>query len=73
MLDLLINIFSLLSLSFSIGEVINERDRCKTCKGKKVVNETKILEVAVDRRMKDGRKIYFRGEGNQAVSRPYTF
>jgi len=48
------------------GEVINERDRCKTCKGKKVVNETKILEVAVDRGMKDGRKIYFRGEGDQA-------
>ena len=45
--------------------MINERDRCKTCKGKKVVNETKILEVHVDKGMKDGQKIFFRGEGDQ--------
>lgn len=46
---------------------MNERDRCNTCKGKKVVNETKILEVPVDKGMKDGKKIYFRGEGDQLV------
>jgi len=47
------------------GEVINEKDRCKDCKGAKVTQETKILEVHVDRGMKDGQKIYFRGEGDQ--------
>lgn len=47
------------------GEMINERDRCKTCKGKKTVNETKVLEVHVDKGMKDGQKILFRGEGDQ--------
>jgi len=47
------------------GEMINERDRCKVCKGKKVVNETKVLEVHVDKGMKDGQKIFFRGEGDQ--------
>jgi len=47
------------------GEMINERDRCKACKGKKVQNETKILEVHVDKGMKDTQKIYFRGEGDQ--------
>ena len=47
--------------------MINERDRCKACKGKKVQNETKILEVHVDKGMKDTQKIYFRGEGDQQV------
>ncbi|KAK3578457.1 hypothetical protein CHS0354_038543 [Potamilus streckersoni] len=47
------------------GEVINEKDKCKTCKGKKVTNETKILEVHVDKGMKDGQRIPFRGEGDQ--------
>ena len=49
------------------GELINEKDRCKECKGKKVTSETKILEVHVDKGMRDGQKIPFRGEGDQLV------
>ncbi|XP_060066217.1 dnaJ homolog subfamily A member 2-like [Ylistrum balloti] len=47
------------------GEVINEKDKCKDCKGKKVVNQTKILEVNVDKGMRDNQKITFRWEGDQ--------
>ncbi|XP_033121392.1 dnaJ homolog subfamily A member 1-like isoform X2 [Anneissia japonica] len=47
------------------GERINEKDRCRTCNGKKIVRERKILEVHVDKGMKDGQKIFFRGEGDQ--------
>lgn len=47
------------------GEIINEKDRCKTCNGKKVCNETKILEVHIDEGMKENQKIFFRGEGDQ--------
>jgi len=48
------------------GEMISEKDRCNTCEGKKTVQETKILEVPVDKGMKDGQRIPFRGEGDQA-------
>jgi DnaJ-class molecular chaperone with C-terminal Zn finger domain len=51
-----------------LGEVISEKDRCSTCRGKKVVNETKILDVHIDKGMREGQKIYFRGEGDQQVN-----
>ncbi|XP_020905796.1 dnaJ homolog subfamily A member 1 [Exaiptasia diaphana] len=47
------------------GERISEKDRCKTCQGKKVVRERKILEVHIDRGMRDGQRITFHGEGDQ--------
>jgi hypothetical protein len=54
--------------SLLIGVVISEKDRCSTCRGKKVVNETKILDVHIDKGMREGQKIYFRGEGDQQVN-----
>lgn len=47
------------------GETIRERDRCKRCIGKKTVVERKVLHVHVDRGVKSGHKIEFRGEGDQ--------
>ncbi|ESN90299.1 hypothetical protein HELRODRAFT_185206 [Helobdella robusta] len=48
------------------GEVIHEKDKCKACQGRKVIKENKILEVHIDKGMKDGQKIMFRGEGDQS-------
>ncbi|CAO3682798.1 unnamed protein product [Rhizopus stolonifer] len=48
------------------GEVINEKDRCTECRGKKIMGEKKILEVFIDKGMRDGQKITFSGEGDQA-------
>eukprot|EP00794_Sanderia_malayensis_P014215 gene14215-15698_t len=48
------------------GEKIKEKDRCKKCNGKKVIREKKILECHVDKGMKDGQKITFTGEADQA-------
>lgn len=47
------------------GETLNEKDKCKTCQGKKTKKEKKKFEVNVDRGMHDSQKITFRGESNQ--------
>lgn len=47
------------------GEIIREKDRCKVCNGKKTTVERKVLHVHVDRGVKSGHKIEFRGEGDQ--------
>ncbi|KAH9951426.1 hypothetical protein B0H21DRAFT_281549 [Amylocystis lapponica] len=48
------------------GETINQKDKCKTCNGKKVISEKKMLEVHIDKGMKGGQTINFRGESDQA-------
>ncbi|KAI0262964.1 hypothetical protein BC834DRAFT_889876 [Gloeopeniophorella convolvens] len=48
------------------GEIINHRDKCKTCNARKVVSEKKMLEVHIDKGMKGGQTITFSGESDQA-------
>lgn len=48
------------------GEIMKEKDRCKDCKGKKIINERKVLQVHIDKGMQDGQRITFNGEGDQA-------
>jgi len=48
------------------GEIINNKDKCKTCNGKKTVQEKKMLEVHIDKGMKGGQHITFTGESDQA-------
>lgn len=47
------------------GEIIRDKDRCKRCGGKKTTIERKVLHVHVDKGVKSGHKIDFRGEGDQ--------
>ena len=47
------------------GEMIRDKDRCKRCMAKKTVVERKVLHVHVDKGVKSGHKIDFRGEGDQ--------
>lgn len=47
------------------GESIDPKHMCKNCNGKKVIRERKILEVHIDKGMKDGENIRFSGEGDQ--------
>jgi len=47
------------------GEVINEKDRCKVCHGKKVVQDSKIVEIPIEKGSRWGEKIVKIGEGAQ--------
>ncbi|KAK6120726.1 hypothetical protein DH2020_045530 [Rehmannia glutinosa] len=48
------------------GELISERDKCPQCKGKKVTQEKKVLEVHVEKGMPHNQKIVFSGEADEA-------
>lgn len=50
------------------GSVIPEKDRCKSCDGKKIIVETKEVEIHVDKGMSDGTKITLSGMGDTEVS-----
>jgi DnaJ family protein A protein 2 len=48
------------------GEIMNAKDRCTNCKGKKILPEKKFLEVHIDKGMKGGQSITFSGESDQS-------
>ncbi|KAI4596101.1 Type I HSP40 co-chaperone [Pestalotiopsis sp. 9143b] len=48
------------------GETIKDKDRCKGCNGKKTTVDRKVLHVHVDRGVRSGTKVEFRGEGDQS-------
>jgi len=47
------------------GEVIKAKDKCKKCTGNKVIEESKTLDVYIDKGMQHGQKIVFKEEGDQ--------
>ncbi|GFQ02583.1 Dnaj protein homolog [Phtheirospermum japonicum] len=48
------------------GETISDKDRCTQCKGEKVVQQKKVLEVHVEKGMQNSQKITFPGEADEA-------
>nr|GMD50719.1 DnaJ protein homolog [Ipomoea batatas] len=48
------------------GETISDKDRCPQCKGEKVVQEKKVLEVLVEKGMQNGQRITFPGEADES-------
>jgi DnaJ-class molecular chaperone len=60
-----LNDFALIT---STGEIISEKDKCGQCKGQKVVQDKKLLEVHVEKGMQHAQKITFPGEADEAVT-----
>jgi DnaJ family protein A protein 2 len=48
--------------------VVSEKDKCETCRAKKLIEETKNLDIEVEKGMKDGERIIFRREGDHQVT-----
>lgn len=48
------------------GELIDPKNKCKVCNGKKITSERKVLEVRIDKGMEDGQQITFKEEADQA-------
>eukprot|EP00262_Sarcandra_glabra_P004071 TRINITY_DN15059_c0_g1_i1.p1 TRINITY_DN15059_c0_g1~~TRINITY_DN15059_c0_g1_i1.p1 ORF type:complete len:237 (-),score=30.60 TRINITY_DN15059_c0_g1_i1:76-786(-) len=46
--------------------MINEKDECTQCKGNKVIQEKKVLDVYVKKGMQHGQKIVFSWEADEA-------
>jgi DnaJ family protein A protein 2 len=47
------------------GTIIGVKDRCKKCKGEKLVEEKKLLEFWIERGMDEGDHIVLKGEADQ--------
>jgi len=48
------------------GTVLDDHEKCTTCRGKKVVKDRKVLEVYVEKGMRNGERIKFSGESDEA-------
>ena len=48
------------------GEIINEADKCIKCKGKCVNKTLKMLKIHIEKGVRNGEKIVFREESDQA-------
>jgi DnaJ family protein A protein 2 len=51
------------------GEVIPDRDTCKTCNGRKVIPTTKTIPIDIEKGLVDGKKVVCRGEASEDPGR----
>jgi DnaJ-class molecular chaperone len=55
------------------GQIIDEKNKCRKCDGKRTIQEQKILEVNITPGMRENQKIMFHAEGDQEVRIKYFF
>lgn len=47
------------------GEIIDAKNKCKTCEGKKVIKEVKTIDVEIDKGSPNNQPYTFHGEGDE--------
>ena len=47
------------------GEIINEKDKCKHCNGKKVTQDQKLITVEISKGAPNGERYIFHGEADE--------
>ncbi|MCJ1431251.1 hypothetical protein MMC27_000602 [Xylographa pallens] len=47
------------------GSIFKEKDKCKKCGGKRIIPESKVIELYIPKGSYDGDKIKFKGEADQ--------
>jgi len=47
------------------GKIFDEKDRCQVCKGEKIKDVEKVLEIPIEKGIPDEKTILFAGEGNE--------
>lgn len=47
------------------GKIIDEKYKCVACKGKKIINEEKVVSVTIEKGMKEGQKVILYGESDE--------
>ena len=52
------------------GQLFNPKDKCKKCKGKRITEENKQLEIYIPRGAKEGDKVVLEGEADQLPNVP---
>ncbi|WVR07215.1 hypothetical protein IAU60_004256 [Kwoniella sp. DSM 27419] len=52
------------------GKKLRDKEKCKKCKGEKVIKEKKRVEFMIDAGVEDGERIALKGEGDEAPEIP---
>jgi len=47
------------------GEIINQKDKCKECNAKKVVQDQKLISVEISKGAPNGERYIFHGEADE--------
>jgi len=55
------------------GKSVNEKDKCKKCKGEKIVQTNKTLEVPIEKGLPERHVITMHGEGDELVDNFFNF
>jgi DnaJ-class molecular chaperone len=59
------NCVKIISIKYSAGKGKVGSTNCPHCRGKRITAETKTMNIDVERGMRDGQQILFKGEGEQ--------